>query len=135
MNVPAASSVAMRNSSSSRPGWQQPEPGPARPTCSACCGCTDLAGIGKSSLLEAYARAARRAGFAVGHADGGGMSLSPAGIWAAAGDKLADVIIIDAADRLGAAEDWLRDEFLPALPAKTVVATASSSPPAPHGLP
>ncbi len=86
-------------------------------------------GIGKSSLLEGYARAARKAGFAVAHADGGGMSSSPAGIRAAA-DSLSDVIIIDAADRLGAAEDWLRDEFLPALPAKTVVVIASRRPPA-----
>jgi hypothetical protein len=87
-------------------------------------------GIGKSSLLQAYARAARKAGFAVAHADGEGLLSSPAGIRAAATDSLADVIIIDAADRLGTAEDWLPDEFLPALPAKTVVAIASRRPPA-----
>jgi hypothetical protein len=87
-------------------------------------------GIGKSSLLEAYVRAARGAGFAVAHADGEGISSSPVGVQAAAGDSLADVIIVDAADCLGTAEDWLRDEFLPAQAANTVVVIASRRPPA-----
>jgi hypothetical protein len=87
-------------------------------------------GIGKSSLLEAYARAARKAGLTVKRADGGGISSCPAGIWAVAGDLQADVIMIDAADRLGDADARLRDELLPSLPADTVVVIASRKPPA-----
>jgi hypothetical protein len=39
------------------------------------------------------------------------------------------LIIIDSAERLGLAEDWLRDEFLPTVPVDSVVIIASRRPP------
>jgi hypothetical protein len=39
------------------------------------------------------------------------------------------VVIIDAAERLDPAEEWLREEFLPGLPAKALVVIASRRPP------
>jgi hypothetical protein len=96
-------------------------------------------GIGKSTLLTAYAEAARNADFTVAHVDGGRIRPTPAGIRAAVRDSLAaspaptlrsrSVVMIDAAERLDAAEDWLREEFLPALPAGTLVVIAGRRPP------
>ena len=97
-------------------------------------------GIGKSTLLGAYAETARNAGFTVAQVDGGRIRPTPAGIRAAVRSALAaapasalrsnNVIMIDAAERLDAAEEWLREEFLPALPASTLVVVASRRPPA-----
>jgi hypothetical protein len=96
-------------------------------------------GIGKSTLLAAYAETARNGGFTVAQVDGGRIWPTPAGIRAAVRDSLvvsqaptlrsSSVVIIDAAERLEAAEDWLREEFLPALPAKTLVVIAGRRPP------
>jgi hypothetical protein len=96
-------------------------------------------GIGKSTLLAAYAETARNAGFTVAQVDGGRIRPTPAGIRAAVRDSLvvsqaptprsSSVLIIDAAERLDAAEDWLREEFVPALPARTLVVIAGRRPP------
>ena len=45
-------------------------------------------GIGKSTLLSAYAEAARKAGFTVLHIDGGRIRPTPAGIRASVPDSL-----------------------------------------------
>ena len=96
-------------------------------------------GIGKSTLLTAYAEAARNADFTVARVDGGRIRPTPAGIRVAVRDSLAasqaptlrsrSVVMIDAAERLDAAEEWLREEFLPALPAGTLVVIAGRRPP------
>ena len=94
-------------------------------------------GIGKSTLLAAYANAARNAGFTVAQVDGGRIRPTPAGIRAAVRNSLGrapglrsdSVVIIDAAERLDAAEEWLREEFLPGLPTKTLVIIAGHRPP------
>jgi hypothetical protein len=96
-------------------------------------------GIGKSTLLTAYAETARNAGFTVAEVDGGRIRPTPAGIRAAVRNppvvsqaptlRSSSVVIIDAAERLDAAEEWLREEFLPGLPAKTLVVIASRRPP------
>ena len=88
-------------------------------------------GIGKSTLLSAYAEATRKAGFTVLHIDGGRIRPTPAGIRASVPDSLGNrsVVMIDAAERLEAAEDWLREEFLPTLPAGTLVVIAGRRPP------
>jgi len=39
------------------------------------------------------------------------------------------VVILDAAEQLGATEDWLRDDLLPTLPASTLVVIAGRRPP------
>jgi hypothetical protein len=95
-------------------------------------------GIGKSSLLRAYARAARAAGFSVAEVDCGRIMPSPDGIRAAVNDSFRSsaganvqpsLIIIDSAERLGSAENWLREEFLPALPGDSVVVIGGRRPP------
>ena len=96
-------------------------------------------GIGKSTLLAAYAEKARNAGFTVARVDSGRIRPTPAGIRAAVRDSLAvsqaptlrsnSVVIIDAAEQLDAAEEWLREEFLAALPARTLVVIAGRRPP------
>jgi hypothetical protein len=96
-------------------------------------------GIGKSTLLTAYAETAGDAGFTVAHVDGGRIRPTPAGIQAAVSESLPSpeddlgpdrtVVIIDAAERLEPAESWLRDEFLPSLPAETLVVIAGRRPP------
>ena len=85
-------------------------------------------GIGKSSLLRAYADQARAAGCRVTELDGGRITPTAAGIRSALAGPLGlgeehdehtrIVVILDAAERLGPAEDWLRDDLLPTLPAR-----------------
>ena len=106
-------------------------------------------GIGKSTLLGAYAEAAQNAGFTVAHIDARRIRPTPAGIQAALRESLdpvesvpepsagpdgdrgrgSIVVIVDAAERLEPAEGWLREEFLPSLPAQTVVVIAGRRPP------
>ena len=96
-------------------------------------------GIGKSTLLAVYAETARNAGFTVAQVDGARIRPTPAAIRASIRNSLAvsqaaalrpkSVVIIDAAERLDAAEEWLRGEFLPGLPAKTLVVIAGRRPP------
>ena len=43
------------------------------------------------------------------------------------------VIMLDAAERLESMEDWLRDEYLPSLPAETIVVIAGRRPPGSAG--
>lgn len=97
-------------------------------------------GIGKSTLLAAYAETAREAGLTVAQLDGGSIRPSPAGIQTAVAESLltaeddldhhrCTVVIIDAAERLESVEGWLREEFLPSLSAETVVVIAGRLPP------
>jgi chromosomal replication initiation ATPase DnaA len=96
-------------------------------------------GIGKSTLLAAYAETAREAGFTVAQVDGGRIRPTAAGIQAAIGEALPaaetdldpdrTVVIMDAAERLQPVESWLREEFLPSLPAETLVVIAGRRPP------
>jgi hypothetical protein len=96
-------------------------------------------GIGKSTLLAAYAETAREAGFTVAQVDGGRNRPTAAGIQAAIGEALPaaetdldpdpTVVIMDAAERLEPVESWLREEFLPSLPAETLVVIAGRRPP------
>src|SRR5687767_15542863 len=88
-------------------------------------------GIGKSTLLRAFAETAQNAGFLLAQLDGGRVMPTPDGIRSAVWESLGagidaqvesaqhrpakpSVIMIDAAERLEPVEDWLRDEFLPA---------------------
>lgn len=94
-------------------------------------------GIGKSSLLAAYAREARAAGRRVGEiADGS----SPAAIRAALIDGLGSaptrltcadrpVVLLDTVEHWAVGENWLREELLPALPAQSLVVVAHRRPP------
>jgi hypothetical protein len=87
-------------------------------------------GIGKSTLLRNLTAAARKADFTVAEIDGGRVMPTPAGIRAALRQPAERrVIMFDAAERLQPADSWLREEFLPALPAETLVVIASRRPP------
>jgi hypothetical protein len=100
----------------------------------------------------AYGEAARQAGFTVAQLDGGRIRPTPAGIQAAVHDSLAvseaeralmtssvqrseawsgnrSVVIVDAAERLGDVEEWLREKWLPTLPGGTLVVIAGRRPP------
>lgn len=94
-------------------------------------------GSGKSSLLSAYARQARAARRRVATiADGS----DPAAIRGALVDGLgfaesgltpADrpVVLLDGVERWAAGEDWLREDLLPALPARSLIVVAHRRPP------
>ena len=101
-------------------------------------------GIGKSTLLRAFAEAARNAGYLLAQIDGARVMPTPDGIGAAVWESLSDgidelaygrtpakpsVIMIDAAERLQPVEGWLQEDFLPALPAETRVIIAGRRPP------
>jgi hypothetical protein len=115
-------------------------------------------GIGKSTLLMAYGEAARQAGFTVAQLDGGRIRPTPAGIQAAVHDSLAvseaeralmtssvqrseawsgnrSVVIVDAAERLGDVEEWLREKWLPTLPGGTLVVIAGRARRVSDGVP
>ncbi len=97
-------------------------------------------GIGKSSLLEAYAREARAAGRQVAEFDGRRVGSSPAAIRralvAALGAADSDlvcagrpVVLLDAVEGWASGEDWLREELLPSLPGQSLVVIAHRRPP------
>jgi AAA ATPase domain len=106
-------------------------------------------GVGKSALLAEYARAARAVGRLRVSVDGHALTPSPAGFRAALAESLgvpadaevadalrADthVVFVDTFERLAPLEGWLRDRFLPTLPAGVVVVVAGRRPPTPYWL-
>jgi len=104
-------------------------------------------GIGKSTLLRAFAETARNAGYLLAQVDGGRVMPTPDGIRSAVWESLTagidartgpapgsvpakpSMIMLDAAERLQPVEGWLREDFLPALPAETRVIIAGRRPP------
>jgi hypothetical protein len=104
-------------------------------------------GIGKSSLLRAFADTAQNAGYLLAQIDGGRVMPTPDGIRSAVWESLTagidaqvgpaaapvpakpSVIMLDAAERLQPVEAWMREDFLPALPAETRVIIAGRRPP------
>jgi hypothetical protein len=104
-------------------------------------------GIGKSTLLRAFAESAHNAGYRLAQIDGGRIRPTPDGIRAGIWNSLAagidadgesapepppgkpSIIMLDAAEQLHPVEHWLREEFLPELPAETLVIIASRRPP------
>ena len=97
-------------------------------------------GIGKSSLLEAYAREAHAAGRRVAEFDGRRVGSSPAAIKRALVAALSSadsdlacagrpVVLLDAVEGWTSGEDWLREELLPSLPGQSLVVIAHRRPP------
>jgi hypothetical protein len=88
-------------------------------------------GVGKSALLDAMVGRARSAGADVVTVDLRALGPTPAALHAtidpAARSTAATrfVLVLDALDRAAGMEPWLRDEFLPSLPADTVVIVGS----------
>jgi hypothetical protein len=111
----------------------------SRVTSSASYGCTDRAA---SASKRSWRPTPKRPAAPVSQwhkLEGGRIRPTPAGIRAAVRHspevsqastlRSSTVVIIDAAERLDAAEEWLREEYLPAMSAKTLVVIASRRPP------
>ncbi|QXD15650.1 AAA family ATPase [Rhodocaloribacter litoris] len=102
-------------------------------------------GVGKTALLREYATLAAEQGRSVYRLDGRDMEPSPQGFLLALSqaidpdvpplslDALADlppaVLLLDTYERLAVLDDWLREAFLPALPAQLLVVMAGRQPP------
>ncbi|MFD8964872.1 hypothetical protein ACFV0C_07690 [Streptomyces sp. NPDC059568] len=92
-------------------------------------------GIGKSSLLRRFAGLARSAGRTLIRIDGRSLGLSPESFEAEAAPAFDDersVLLIDTFEQCQGLETWLRENFLPRLPAEALVVIAGRQPP---GLP
>jgi hypothetical protein len=104
-------------------------------------------GVGKTTLLDAYVRVAQGMGVSSAFLDGRTVDPSPAGfriaLQSAMGLMPSDdpcqafsperdsLLILDNYEYLAPLDTWLRDEFLPGLPARTRVVIAGKNPPAP----
>ena len=101
-------------------------------------------GVGKSTLLREYARAARDAGRTVLALDGRNIQPSRPAVALALAEALGDgdadgpqgasvperaVVLVDAYERLSALDAWVRDTLLPGWPADVLVVLAGREPP------
>ena len=107
---------------------------------------TGAGGVGKTTLLEEFARVAHEAGRAVVRIDGRNIDASPLGFIVALSHALgADrcelaavlerwpaggVLFVDTYEVLTSLDDWLRDTLLPQLPARSLVVIAGRNDPA-----
>lgn len=95
-------------------------------------------GVGKTSLLREYARLATEAGRPVVQVDGRNVDPSPPGLLLALREAAesrewppAGVWLIDTYETLAPLDGWLRETFLPQLPARSLVVLAGRNPPEP----
>lgn len=89
-------------------------------------------GVGKSALLRQFAQRAAAAGRTVTMLDGRLLDPSHAAFLVETGSMLADeraVLLVDTFERVHGLESWLRERFLPALPAGALVVVAGRRPP------
>lgn len=97
-------------------------------------------GVGKTALLEALAEVAQADGASPVRLDARLIGPSTAGLWEAVDrdgcGPLAGlsrpVLLLDTFELLGPIEEWVRGEFLPALPGDTAVVIAGRAPPGPR---
>ncbi|MBT2414678.1 AAA family ATPase [Streptomyces sp. ISL-12] len=85
-------------------------------------------GIGKSALIRQYAKEAAVAGRTVVHVDGRAVPAAPQSFETAAETAVRTpraLLLIDTFEYCQSLETWLRDEFLPGLPADILVVVAS----------
>ena len=95
-------------------------------------------GIGKTTLLLQFRIMARRRGRPVVHLDARDIDCSPEqfrlayrhGLAVAAAGTDHPVLLVDGYDRLVALDEWMRSDFLPTLPAESVVALVGRETPA-----
>ncbi len=99
-------------------------------------------GVGKTTLLRRFEQVAAEAGIASARVDGRDVQSTPEGFLTAlgaslhldvhAGDVLGGlgpaVVLIDTYEALLSLDSWLRDEFLPQLPAHVLVVAAGRPP-------
>jgi hypothetical protein len=95
-----------------------------------------LGGVGKTALMQACAGRARQAGWRTARIDARTVAQSPqafvdAVTAAVATEKVDDadasglVMFIDTYERLESLDGWLREQYLPSLPAQTLIMIAS----------
>jgi hypothetical protein len=99
-----------------------------------------LGGVGKTTLMRAWAGRAEQAGFLTARIDGRGVPLAPHAFatavesaigadrsHAAAGgnERSSRAIFIDTYERLEPLDSWLRQQYLPSLPQQTLIVIAS----------
>ncbi|ACY98526.1 MULTISPECIES: AAA family ATPase [Thermomonospora] len=97
-------------------------------------------GVGKSTLLTMLAEVAEEAGARPVRLDARTLEPTPpaflAAVRALGGDREREgartVLMVDTCELLAPLEEWLREEFLPSLPATTLVVLAGRHPPSPH---
>ncbi|WP_033344043.1 ATP-binding protein [Catenuloplanes japonicus] len=87
-------------------------------------------GVGKSTLLDTYARLATDAGRTVLRIDARHVTLGPDGLPRPGGDR--PVLLIDTYELLAPVDDWVREQYLPSLPADTLVVLAGRHAPGPR---
>lgn len=104
-------------------------------------------GVGKSSLLREYARLAAEAGRAAAYLDSRNVDVAPQGFLQALSLALGlgetsaplealtraghPIILLDTYETLTPLDSWLREIFLPQLPAGALIVIAGRNPPAP----
>jgi hypothetical protein len=96
-------------------------------------------GVGKTALMQACAGRARDAGWLTARIDGRAVAPSPQAFAGAAeasvsarslpeingADGTGLAVFIDTYERLDSLDDWLREQYLPSLPAQTLIMIAS----------
>ena len=87
-------------------------------------------GVGKSALLRAFADSAADAGATATLLDLRDVEPSPSGFTTALGEP-GRVLLLDTWESAAPLDGWLRERFLPALPADSVVVVAGRVPPSP----
>jgi hypothetical protein len=91
-------------------------------------------GVGKSALLRAFADSAADAGATATLLDLRDVEPSPSGFTTALGEP-GRVLLLDTWESAAPLDGWLRERFLPALPADSVVVVAGRVPPSRAGGP
>lgn len=89
-------------------------------------------GIGKTTLMQRFAEECDRADRVVLHLDGRLLDPSPTSFARESAAALLDaraVLLVDAFEHCQGLETWLRDQFLPRLPAGVLVVLAGRRPP------
>src|SRR5690606_8494575 len=82
-------------------------------------------GIGKTALLVRFAEHAVATGRTVIHLDARTLEVSPPGLRAAVGDvRPGALLLFDTYEMLAGLDDWLRESYLPSLPADVIVVIA-----------
>ncbi|GIE33957.1 hypothetical protein Ait01nite_070020 [Actinoplanes italicus] len=88
-------------------------------------------GIGKSTLLDAFAQVAVGMGRTPTRVDARHLSLGPDPLPVPA-DEARPVLLIDTYERLESIDDWVRERYLPSLPGDSVVVIAGRHAPGPR---
>jgi hypothetical protein len=88
------------------------------------------AGIGKTELLRELVRACADEGIAVHRVDARGVESAPGEVARALTPGAARVVVVDNYEQLAAVDDWLRERWLPELPADVVLVLAGRAAPA-----